>query len=69
MSVHIIERSAVTSGLIVKLRTLNFPVGDNNSPTDVNNIAVPFGWQGEPNATGTNFTPWLTLSPIASSDM
>lgn len=64
MSVKIVERSAVTSGLLVQLRTLNFPVGDNSSPTDVNNAPIPFGWTGEPDAAGTNFTPWLSLTPM-----
>lgn len=64
MSVKIVERSAVTSGLIISLRTLGFPVGDNSSPTDVDNAPVPFGWQGEPDAAGTNFTPWLSLTPM-----
>lgn len=60
----IIERSAVTTGLLATLRTLGFPVGDNSAPTDATNAAVPFGWTGEPDAAGTNFTPWISLTPM-----
>lgn len=64
MSVKIVERSAVTSGLITQLRTLTFPVGDNSSPTDASGAPVAFGWQGEPDAAASNFTPWLSLTPM-----
>lgn len=61
---NIIERGAVTTGLVDALRTLGFPVGDNNSPTDQAGVPVPFGWSGEPDAAGTSFTPWVSLTPM-----
>lgn len=64
MSSLIVERSAITSQLLTILRTLNFPVGDNNSPTNPAGEPIPFGWTGEPDAAGTNFTPWLSLTPM-----
>lgn len=36
---------------------LDYPVGDNEPPV------APHGWQGEPNADGSNFIPWVTLVP------
>ena len=54
-----ISRGPITNRLLDELATEGFPVGDNQSPT------VPFGWQGEPNAPGTTFTPWLSLSPAS----
>ena len=56
-----ISRGPVTNRLLVELETEGFPVGDNASPD------IPYGWQGEPNAPGTTFTPWLSLSPGAGS--
>jgi hypothetical protein len=55
-----LSRGPITNRILEQLATENFPVGDNTSPT------VPFGWQGEPNAPGTTFTPWLSLSPAGS---
>lgn len=56
-----ISRGPITSRLLDELVTEGFPVGDNAAP------GVPFGWQGEPNAPGTTFTPWMSLSPGAAS--
>lgn len=67
MSIKILERSAVTTGLVANLRTLDFPVGDNNSPTDIDGAYVPFGWNGEPDAAGKNFTPWLSVTPMPAA--
>lgn len=64
---HFIERSAVTTEFVTQLRTLGFPVGDNSSPTDASNNPVPFGWQGEADAAGTNFVPWFSLTPMPGS--
>ena len=55
-----ISRGPITSRLLDELVTEGFPVGDNAAP------GVPFGWQGEPNAPGTTFTPWMSLSPGAA---
>lgn len=56
MSVSTINRGPVTDRLLAELRSTNLPVGDNHVPTD------PFGWQGEPNADGSNFIPWMTMN-------
>jgi hypothetical protein len=56
-----ISRGPITNRLLDELVTEGFPVGDNAQPS------VAFGWQGEPNAPGTTFTPWLSLSPGAAS--
>lgn len=56
-----ISRGPITNRLLDELVTEGFPVGDNAQPV------VPFGWQGEPNAPGTTFTPWLSLSPGAAT--
>lgn len=50
-----LQRGPLTAYLIAALETSAFPVGDTNSPTE------PFAWQGEPNAEGTNFIPWIEL--------
>ena len=56
-----ISRGPITTRLLAELETEGFPVGDNSAPS------VPYGWQGEPNAPGTTFTPWLSLSPGAAT--
>jgi hypothetical protein len=59
-SPNTISRGPITDRLLEQLATEGFPVGDNAEPR------VPFGWQGEPNAPGMTFTPWLSLSPAGS---
>lgn len=56
MTVAIIQRGPITDRLISELEELGLPVGDNKAPTD------PYGWQGEPNANGSNFIPWVVLT-------
>jgi hypothetical protein len=57
-----ISRGPITNRLLLELNTEGFPVGDNASPV------VSYGWQGEPNAAGSTFIPWLSLTPgVASS--
>lgn len=51
-----IERQPITDRVLTELNTLSLPVGDNNKPE------APFGWQGEPNADGGNFIPWMVLT-------
>lgn len=51
-----IQRGSITSHLIGVLETANLPVGDNTVPTDA------YGWQGEPNADGSTFIPWMSLN-------
>jgi hypothetical protein len=55
---HILEMAPVTTYIFTQLETLNFPVGDNSSPS------TSYGWQGEPNAAATNFTPWMSLTAM-----
>lgn len=56
-----LSRGPITSRLLAELEVEGFPVGDNSAPS------TPYGWQGEPNAPGTTFTPWLSLTPGAAS--
>lgn len=56
-----ISRGPISSRLLDELTVEGFPVGDNAAP------GTPYGWQGEPNAPGTTFTPWMSLSPGAAS--
>lgn len=51
------SRGPITTRLLTELETEGFPVGDNNNPTD------PYGWQGEPDGTGSTFIPWMSLNP------
>lgn len=50
-----LQRTPITNHLLGVLETSTFPVGNTNAPT------APYGWQGEPNAEGTNFIPWIEL--------
>lgn len=52
-----ISRGPITTRLLAELALEGFPVGDNTSPE------LAYGWQGEPNAPGSVFIPWLTLTP------
>lgn len=51
-----INRGPITDHLIGVLEADSLPVGDNNIPTD------SYGWQGEPNADGSTFIPWMTIN-------
>lgn len=63
MSPVFLPRGEITTYLVDALRAaFPFPVGDNDNP------AEPHGWQGEPNAEGTNFVPWISLGTGASSN-
>jgi hypothetical protein len=53
-------RGPITTHLITRLETLDFPVGDNTHPED------DYGWQGEPNAAAATFIPWMTITPVNS---
>ena len=56
-----LSRGPITNRLLDELAVEQFPVGDNSAPK------IPYGWQGEPNAPGTTFTPWMSLSPGTAS--
>jgi len=51
-----VYRGPLTDVLIETLESVGKPIGDADAPKDG-------GWQGEPNTTGTNFTPYSTLLP------
>lgn len=50
-------KAPLTDHIISVVQDVGFPVGDASFP------AAPHGWQGEPNSTGTNFIPWITVMP------
>jgi hypothetical protein len=56
-----VSRGPITERVLAELQTEGFPVGDNSNPPP------PYGWSGEPGATGTTFTPWMTCTPLAGS--
>lgn len=51
------SRGPITTRIVTELATEGFPVGDNGAPAD------PYGWQGEPNAEGGSFIPWMSVTP------
>jgi hypothetical protein len=53
MSASTINRGPITDRVLTELAVDGLPVGDNSAPT------TAFGWQGEPNADGSNFIPWM----------
>jgi hypothetical protein len=53
-------RRFLTQVLLDQLVTTNQPVGDAISPADG-------GWIGQPNADGSNFTPYVVLTPGPAS--
>lgn len=62
MSAITLARGPITTHLLAALRDGTvFPVGDAAPPTE------PHGWQGEPNAAGTNFIPWLSFTSGTAS--
>lgn len=57
----IVYRGPLTDALLTAMASVGKPVGDAQAPDDG-------GWQGEPNASGTNFVPYTVLtSGIAGS--
>lgn len=53
-----IARGFFTTHLISELTgAFSLPIGDNDAPTQAH------GWAGEPNATASNFTPWIVVAP------
>lgn len=59
--VSAVARGPITTRLITELETEGFPVGDNGTPD------AAHGWTGEPHESGTTFTPWMILTPLAGS--
>lgn len=55
-----LARRFLTDLVLTQLRTINKPVGDATSPADG-------GWIGQPNADGSNFTPYVVLVPGPAS--
>lgn len=56
MTTSTITRGPITDRILAELVTTELPVGDNSRPED------PHGWQGEPNAKGSSFIPWMTCT-------
>ena len=56
-----IWRGNVTDAVLAAVGTVGKPVGDANTPN------VAFGWDGQPNALGTNFIPYVVVFPQAAS--
>src|SRR3954462_49602 len=55
MTVTTINRGPITDRLITELLVDSLPVGDNSVPL------TSYGWQGEPNAEGSTFIPWISI--------
>lgn len=58
------SRGPITTRLFTELETAGFPVGDNAAPTEDQGV---YGWQGEPDGSGSAFTPWMTIAPGTAS--
>lgn len=57
-----LPRGQITSHIVGELLdSFPFPVGDNDAPT------TPYAWQGEPNADGSNFIPWISIGTGTST--
>lgn len=54
-------RGPVTTRVLTELAGPGFPVGDDTHPD------IPYGWTGEPDQEGTQFIPWLMLTPLAGT--
>jgi len=51
-----IERRLLTQAVLVAIEETEKPVGVANSP-------LAGGWQGEPNLDGSNFVPYVVITP------
>lgn len=57
-----LSRRNVTQALLSAISTqTSCPVGDSTAPDP------PFGWDGQPGAVGSKFTPYSVLTPMSSS--
>jgi len=57
-----IERRALTAALVTAIGTgTSMPVGLANSP-------INGGWDGQPNADGSNFTPYSVITPQTATN-
>jgi hypothetical protein len=55
-----IQRRLLSAAVVAAIETLGKPVGLANAPLDA-------GWDGEPNAEGSNFIPYTVVTPGTSS--
>ena len=55
-----IERRRLTTALLAAIETEGKPVGYGRTPPNG-------GWRGEPNADGTNFRPYVVVTPNPST--
>lgn len=56
-----IIRGPLTDLVIETIGALGKPVGDSDAPDP------PFGWDGQPNAIGTNYVPYVVVTPMSVS--
>lgn len=56
-----ITRGPLTDLVVEAVIALGKPVGDTHTPDP------PFGWDGQPNAMGTNFIPYSVVSPMSAT--
>ena len=54
-----VQKRTFTEAVLTALGTVGKPVGDAEAPRG--GVA---GWQGEPNQDGTNFIPYVVLTPL-----
>lgn len=57
------DRGSLTDILITKLAETDFPVGDAGAP----DAEAKAGWNGEPNAPGSTYVPYLVLTPSTAT--
>ena len=55
-----LSRAPITQRILDELTEAGFPVGDNAYPE------ASYGWDGEPNAEGGTFTPWMVCTPLVA---
>jgi hypothetical protein len=57
----VIQRHPITNRIIAELEELDFPVGDNDNPTEA------YGWSGEPNESSSSFMPWMIVTALTGT--
>lgn len=61
------DRGSLTTVLINQLLTVEFPVGDAGAPQPMEGEARHAGWNGEANAPGSVYVPYVVLTPQTAS--
>lgn len=57
------DRGTLTDRIVLLLETTGFPVGDAGAPEPDPNRTLQAGWNGEPNAPGSVYVPYLVVTP------